>query len=86
MVQNTGKPEPAMGQYAERPYNVAIVGAAISIGRAAARVLAAEGARVVCLDNNLDGSDETVARSPPWGIGHRPIVWMSLMRRISARL
>ena len=50
-----------MGQYAERPYNIAIVGAASGIGRAAAEVLAAEGARVICLDNNADGAGETAA-------------------------
>ena len=48
-----------MGQFTERPYNVGIVGAASGIGRAAARALAAEGARVVSLDSNVGGAGET---------------------------
>jgi len=50
-----------MGQYVERPYNIAIVGAASGIGRAAAEALAAEGARIACLDSNIEGAGETVA-------------------------
>src|ERR1700741_44809 len=50
-----------MGQYVERPYNIAIVGAGRGIGRAAAEALAAEGARVACLDSNIEGAGETVA-------------------------
>jgi 2-dehydro-3-deoxy-L-rhamnonate dehydrogenase (NAD+) len=50
-----------MGQYADRPYNVAIVGAASGIGRAAAEVLGAEGAYVICLDSNAAGASETAA-------------------------
>ncbi len=50
-----------MGQYAGRPYNIAIVGAASGIGRAAALFLAAEGACVICLDSNSGGATETAA-------------------------
>ncbi len=50
-----------MGQYAERPYNIAIVGAASGIGRAAAQFLAAEGACVICLDSNFEGAGETAS-------------------------
>ena len=50
-----------MGQYAERPYNIAVVGAASGIGRAAALTLAGEGARLICLDNSLSGARDTAS-------------------------
>src|SRR5260370_22597009 len=50
-----------MGRYVARPYNIAIVGAASGVGRGAAEALAAEGARIACLDSNIEGAGETVA-------------------------
>src|ERR1043165_9923597 len=46
--------------YIERPnYGVAVVGAATGIGLAAARFLAAQGAKVACLDANAAGATAT---------------------------
>ena len=53
-----------MSYFPNRPYNVAVIGAASGIGEAAARFLAAEGARVACLDANEAGA-ATVAKSLP---------------------
>jgi 3-oxoacyl-[acyl-carrier protein] reductase len=58
-----------MSRYADRPYNIAIVGAASGIGRAAAEMLAAEGAHVVCLDSNAAGASETAAGI--WATGQK---------------
>src|SRR2546422_11669734 len=48
--------DPPMSHFPSRPYNVAVMGAASGIGEAAARFLAAEGARVACLDANEAGA------------------------------
>ena len=53
-----------MSYFPTRPYNVAVIGAASGIGEAAARFLAAEGARVACLDAN-EGGAAAVAKSLP---------------------
>ncbi|QEX19413.1 3-oxoacyl-ACP reductase [Hypericibacter terrae] len=53
-----------MSYFPNRPYNVAVIGAASGIGEAAARFLAAEGARVACLDANEAGA-ATVAKALP---------------------
>src|ERR1700751_2640510 len=50
-----------MGYLDKRPYNVAIIGAASGIGRAAADFLAAEGATVACLDSNAQGAEAAAA-------------------------
>jgi 2-dehydro-3-deoxy-L-rhamnonate dehydrogenase (NAD+) len=50
-----------MGYIDRRPYNVAIIGAASGIGRAAADFLAAEGATIACLDSNAEGAKAAAA-------------------------
>jgi 2-dehydro-3-deoxy-L-rhamnonate dehydrogenase (NAD+) len=45
----------------KRPYNVAIIGAASGIGRAATDFLAGEGATVACLDSNAEGAKGAAA-------------------------
>ena len=50
-----------MSYFPDRPYSVAVVGAASGIGAATARFLAGEGARVACLDANADGAAAVAA-------------------------
>ena len=50
-----------MSYFPDRPYSVAVVGAASGIGAATARFLAGEGARLACLDANADGAAAVVA-------------------------
>ncbi len=45
--------------FPDRPYGVAIVGAASGIGRHAASFLGAQGVSIACIDRNLAGADET---------------------------
>ena len=46
-----------MTYFPEKPYNVAVIGAASGIGKAAAQFLAREGARVFCIDRYFDGAE-----------------------------
>ena len=52
------------------PYNVAVMGAASGIGRAAAQHLAREGARVFCIDRNFDGAEATTHGIGPPASAH----------------
>ena len=58
-----------MTYFPEKPYNVAVIGAASGIGKSAAQFLAGEGVRVFCIDRDSDG-----ARATALAIGslHRP--------------
>jgi 3-oxoacyl-[acyl-carrier protein] reductase len=48
-----------LSYFSEKPYHIAIIGAASGIGREAARFAAREGARVFCLDRDLEGARST---------------------------
>jgi len=46
-----------MTYFPDKPYNIAVIGAASGIGKAAAEFLAREGTRVFCIDRHLDGAE-----------------------------
>jgi 2-dehydro-3-deoxy-L-rhamnonate dehydrogenase (NAD+) len=48
-----------MTYFPDRPYSIAVIGAASGIGKAAAQAMARDGARVFCIDRYYDGAEAT---------------------------
>ena len=59
-----------MTYFPEKPYNIAVIGAASGIGKAAAQFLAGEGVRVFCIDRDSDGARATALAIGSLASGH----------------
>jgi 3-oxoacyl-[acyl-carrier protein] reductase len=59
-----------MTYFPNKHYNIAVIGAASGIGKAAAQLLAREGVRVFCIDRHVDGAEATAREIGSFASAH----------------